>query len=205
MKKKFIFIISLLIFALPYHKSYALFDLTAISPETARAGIKALKDAGFSPQNIAKHIKPLTTDLRNIGIESSKKIAKAVKKVAIFGTKATYVAGGYVCVLAVREARTIGGSIKNYFYPDAKKLKEKQEQDFFAARKTLEDLLKKNSNGKIGSMGIPEACEESARAFALMPGGKDELQNIIDTFKKYFTMSSGKKHSLVKALLLWGN
>lgn len=63
---------------------------------------------------------------------------------------------------------------------------EKQEYNFLAARARMIDSLKKNADHPIGTLGIPKECEEAAQELVLLPGGKEELQEITQHFQEYY-------------------
>jgi hypothetical protein len=66
-----------------------------------------------------------------------------------------------------------------------KRLKNKQERKLIVARQTLLNLLKNNVKGKIGRCGLPRVCDRALLDLVLLPGGKEELEKIIASFKQY--------------------
>jgi hypothetical protein len=69
-------------------------------------------------------------------------------------------------------------------------LKNKQEYDFLVAQQKLADSLKTNAGGVVGAYGIPQKCEQEMWELALLPGGEEALQKIIESYQKYYYSKS---------------
>jgi hypothetical protein len=80
-----------------------------------------------------------------------------------------------------------GGGIAYQFSDEVaiKRIENKQKKELIVARQTLFNLLKKNANGEIGCYGLPKACNRAVLDLVLLPGGKEELEKIIASFKQY--------------------
>jgi hypothetical protein len=116
----------------------------------------------------------------SIGIKTAEKLNEAVDKAKPIAWTGVGVAGAYVVY-------RICDGIAYQFGDEAavKKLENKQKRELIAAKKTLLDSLKKNVAGAMGSFGLPKACDPAVQALVLLPGGKEELEKIIDLFKQY--------------------
>jgi hypothetical protein len=71
---------------------------------------------------------------------------------------------------------------------DIEKIKNKQKCDFYIAKQNLINIVQLHAHDKIGSSGLPEACEQAACALVMLPGGETELERIKLIFQRYFVL-----------------
>lgn len=76
---------------------------------------------------------------------------------------------------------------KSYLWPDVKEinrqLKITELHIILVAKKALKESIIKNFFGKRGPLGLPEACLQEARDFALA-AGQEELEKIIEIYNR---------------------
>jgi hypothetical protein len=145
--------------------------------------------------------KEVTKTLANGIVAASSQVGiESIKRIAEVADAYRPVAWTVVAIVATYEGCNVLGDLKNnviaakgYFIPSNKDATEDLQyseiRKKLEAKKALRESLMKNAKGKRGTSGIPEACEEDARQFA-MAGGGDEVERITETFKKYYGESS---------------
>jgi hypothetical protein len=159
---------------------------------------KTLTDGSIEVTKIlADGTKVVTQILADGVVAASSKIGiESVKRIAELADAYRPVVWLVVGIYAAREGFYALGDLKNniiaakrYFTPQNKDATEDlhygEIRKKLEAKKALRASLIKNAKGKRGASGIPEACEEAVRRFA-MAGGGDEVEEITNTFKKYY-------------------
>lgn len=114
----------------------------------------------------------------------------AASTIAAVGDKFAIVAGAGVCIIAANQVITLVKDIKSAILPtDEQKAREaeyKRKYEYLVKEKEFKDCLINNASSTKAASGIPLVCEKAAQLFAVAAGNDEELNKLIDVFKKYF-------------------
>lgn len=194
---KKLFFIHLFIFIQTCHHNNIFAEAMLVkATETAVKGVKQL-----TIDHLPTVGKIATEASSQLGSEASKELATGMKDASsCFGVESVAKLAPAINIVTaaytVTQVWSMGKDIKSYCYPSdqdkariigakahACEMQEKYES--LMAKKAFKECLKKNIHAKRSASGIPCACEEVARIFA-MAAGCNEADQITTTFNKIY-------------------
>lgn len=116
--------------------------------------------------------------------------ADAAGKIAAVGDKFAIISGAVVCIVAANQVITLAKDIKSAVLPSdeqkAREVKYKKKYERLMKEKELKACLINNASSTKAASGIPLVCEKAVQLFAMAAGNDEELNKLIEVFKKYF-------------------
>jgi hypothetical protein len=163
--------------------------IISVAQTAARISLAAVmkaKDKIVSVENVKKGARTIYSCVVNVKNRWEGNPFKAVKDV-----------GGVI-------AGTAGADFainKSIAYRQKQREKNKHEKEFLSAQQRVINLIKQNVEGELGRYGLPKACDQAVLDLVFLPGGREVLQEIQETFRTFFVVS--KKRSIASRLLFW--